>query len=66
MLGQQKLDDMSNEITAVPKLLDLLNVKGCVNIPSSAQFKIRDYATNLLLNSLGSILPCDSCGLSLL
>jgi len=29
VLGQQKVDDKSNEITAIPKLLDLLDVKGC-------------------------------------
>ncbi len=28
VLGQQKVDDKSNEITAIPKLLDLLDVKG--------------------------------------
>lgn len=29
VLGQQKVDKKSNEITAIPKLLDLLDVKGC-------------------------------------
>lgn len=29
VLGQQKVNDKSNEITAIPKLLDLLDVKGC-------------------------------------
>jgi len=29
VLGQQKVDDKSNEITAIPELLDLLDVKGC-------------------------------------
>ena len=29
VLGQQKVDKKSNEITATPKLLDLLDVKGC-------------------------------------
>jgi len=29
VLGQQKVDDKSNEITAIPTLLDLLDVKGC-------------------------------------
>ena len=28
VLGQQKVDDKSNEITAIPKLLDLLDIKG--------------------------------------
>ncbi len=35
-----------------------------VNLPSSAQLKIRNYAANLRLNSLGGKLPSDSCGLS--
>ena len=30
MLGQRKVDDKSNEITAIPKLLKLLEVKGCI------------------------------------
>jgi predicted transposase YbfD/YdcC len=29
VLGQQRVDKKSNEITAIPKLLDLLDVKGC-------------------------------------
>jgi predicted transposase YbfD/YdcC len=30
VLGQRKVDDKSNEITAIPKLLKLLEVKGCI------------------------------------
>lgn len=30
VLGQIAVDDKSNEITAVPKLLDLLSLKGCI------------------------------------
>ena len=30
LLGQLAVDDKSNEITAVPKLLDLLSLKGCI------------------------------------
>jgi len=29
-LGQVKVDDKSNEITAIPKLLDILIIKGCI------------------------------------
>jgi len=29
VLGQQKINDKSNEITAIPALLDLVMVKGC-------------------------------------
>jgi predicted transposase YbfD/YdcC len=30
VLGQRKVDDQSNEITAIPQLLDLLEVSGCI------------------------------------
>ncbi len=30
VLAQKKVDDKSNEITAIPKLLDVLMIKGCV------------------------------------
>ncbi len=30
VLGQQATDDKSNEITAIPKLLELLELKGCI------------------------------------
>lgn len=30
VLGQKKTDDKSNEITAIPALLDLLGIKGCI------------------------------------
>lgn len=30
MLGQVKVDAKSNEITAIPKLLDMLSLKGCI------------------------------------
>ena len=30
VLGQQKVDEKSNEITAIPKLLQLLDLKGCL------------------------------------
>jgi predicted transposase YbfD/YdcC len=30
VLGQRKTDDKSNEITAIPELLELLNVSGCI------------------------------------
>ncbi len=29
-LGQRKVDDKSNEITAIPELLELLNIAGCI------------------------------------
>lgn len=30
VLGQQKTEDKSNEITAIPKLLEVLEIKGCI------------------------------------
>jgi hypothetical protein len=30
VLGQVKVDDKSNEITAIPVLLDLLDIEGCI------------------------------------
>lgn len=30
VLGQQKTDEKSNEITAIPQLLDILELKGCI------------------------------------
>ena len=30
VLGQTKVDNKSNEITAIPELLDLLDIKGCI------------------------------------
>lgn len=30
VLGQRKVDDKSNEITAIPELLELLQIKGCI------------------------------------
>ena len=30
VLGQRKVDDKSNEITAIPQLLDLLEITGCI------------------------------------
>jgi len=29
-LGQRKVDDKSNEITAIPQLLELLSIPGCI------------------------------------
>lgn len=30
VLGQRKVDEKSNEITAIPKLLELLDIRGCI------------------------------------
>lgn len=57
VLGQEKVSDKSNEITAIPKLLDLLDVKGCIvsidaigcqkNIASQIVSKEADYVLSL-------------------
>jgi predicted transposase YbfD/YdcC len=53
VLGQRKVDDKSNEITAIPKLLEVLAVQGCVitvdamgcqkNIATKVREKQADY-----------------------
>lgn len=57
VLGQQKTEDKSNEITAIPKLLKLLEIKGCIitidamgcqkNIAETIQDKGADYVLAL-------------------
>jgi predicted transposase YbfD/YdcC len=46
-LGQVKVDDKSNEITAIPELLKLLNLKGCL-ITIDAMGCQRDIAKNII------------------
>ncbi len=50
-IGQQKVDSKSNEITAIPKLLDLLEVKGCIMTIDAmgCQKKILDKEADYLL-----------------
>jgi predicted transposase YbfD/YdcC len=40
VLGQQKVDDRSNEITAVPQLLDMLEVAGCIVITDAMNCQV--------------------------
>lgn len=57
VLGQQKTEDKSNEITAIPKLLELLEIKGCIvtidamgtqkDIAEAIQKKEADYVLAL-------------------
>jgi predicted transposase YbfD/YdcC len=63
VLGQLKVDDKSNEITAIPKLLDLLALKGCTvtidaigcqtDIASHIVDKKADYVFSLKANQKG-------------
>jgi predicted transposase YbfD/YdcC len=47
VLGQVKVDDKSNEITAIPKLLDALDVAGCI-ITIDAMGTQREIATKIV------------------
>jgi predicted transposase YbfD/YdcC len=46
-LGQVKTDDKSNEITAIPQLLDVLALKGCI-VTIDAMGCQRDIATKII------------------
>lgn len=45
-LGQQRVDDKSNEITAIPKLLDNINIKGHI-ITTNAMGTQRDIVKKI-------------------
>ena len=47
VLGQVKTDDKSNEITAIPELLKLLNIKGCT-VTIDAMGCQKDIADNII------------------
>ncbi|MCX9567345.1 ISAs1-like element IS1358 family transposase [Vibrio cholerae] len=59
-IGQLKVDSKSNEITAIPKLLDLLDVKGCLitidamGSQKKIAQKIRDKEADYLLAVKGN------------
>ncbi len=59
-IGQLKVDSKSNEITAIPKLLDLLDVKGCLitidamGCQKKIAQKIRDKEADYLLAAKGN------------
>lgn len=59
-LGQRKVDDKSNEITAIPELLDLLNVSGCIvtidamGTQKKIAQKIRDRKADYVLSLKGN------------
>ena len=60
VLGQQKTDCKSNEITAIPVLLDLLEIKGCLvtidamGCPKAIAHKILNKEANYLLALKGN------------
>lgn len=47
VLGQVKVDDKSNEITAIPKLLTVLGIKGCI-VTIDAMGCQKDIATKII------------------
>jgi predicted transposase YbfD/YdcC len=49
VLAQQKVDDKSNEITAIPKLLDLLDIKGNI-VTIDAMGTQKEIATKIIEN----------------
>lgn len=63
VLGQQKVEEKSNEITAIPRLLSLLAVKGCIvtidamgcqkGIAAAIVEKEADYVLAVKANQLG-------------
>ena len=57
------LERRSTGVRVLRTMLKCLFCAHCVNLPSSEQLKIRNYAANLRLNSLGGKLPSDSCGI---
>ncbi len=55
VLGQLKVDDKSNEITAIPLLLDLLDIENCI-ITIDAMGTQTDIATKIIENKADYIL----------
>jgi predicted transposase YbfD/YdcC len=55
VLGQVKVDDKSNEITAIPELLDLLVLKGCI-VTIDAMGCQRDIASAIISQEANYIL----------
>jgi predicted transposase YbfD/YdcC len=55
VLGQQKIDSKSNEITVIPQLLDILELKGCIvtidamGCQRDIAKKIREYGADYVL-----------------
>lgn len=55
VLAQQKINDKSNEITAIPALLDLLDIKGCL-VTIDAMGCQHDIATKIVAKEADYIL----------
>ncbi|MCK5170193.1 MAG: ISAs1 family transposase [Bacteroidales bacterium] len=55
VLGQKKVNEKSNEITAIPKLLELLDIEGCI-ITIDAMGTQKDIAETIIENKADYIL----------
>jgi len=55
VLGQKKVNEKSNEITAIPKLLELLDIEGCI-ITIDAMGTQKDIAKTIIENKADYIL----------
>lgn len=55
LLGQIKTEEKSNEITAIPELLDLLDIKGCI-VTIDAMGTQRNIAENIIKKEANYIL----------
>ena len=56
VLGQRKVDDESNEITAVPELLDILEIAGCI-VTLDAIHCQRETAETIIEKEADYVLP---------
>jgi predicted transposase YbfD/YdcC len=56
VLGQLKVDEKSNEITAIPELIKILDIEGCI-ITIDAMGTQADIAESIIDNSAEYILP---------
>ncbi len=55
VLGQIKTDEKSNEITAIPELIDLLDLKGCI-VTIDAMGCQKDIAEKIVINGADYVL----------
>jgi predicted transposase YbfD/YdcC len=65
VLGQIKVDDKSNEITAIPKLLEILDIKNSI-ITIDAMGCQKDIAKTIIDNDINYILAVKENQASLL
>jgi len=59
VLGQVKVDEKSNEITTIPRLPDLLVIKGCIVTIDSMGYQ-KDIAAKIIEKEVGYLLVLKS------